>query len=99
MDDLDSKIRTVVRQMGKHSNQPTPTNLTIQVPKTITPTGFNNSKDPVKHHTDMVSSLTQATLPAITAKQKVKNPLAPDHDGETDVVLEIPGSDNSKNNI
>jgi hypothetical protein len=45
----------------------------------------------VKHQTDIVSNLSQATLPAVAAKQKVKNPLMPDHDGDTDVVLEIPG--------
>lgn len=95
MDDLDSKIRTVVRQMGKPPGQhaPTPTNLAIQIPKTNTPTTFNNSKEPVKHHTDIVSNLTQATLPAVAGKNKVMNPLVPDHDGERDVVLEIPGSD------
>ena len=91
MDDLDSKIRAVVRQIGKGSNEPTPTNLTIHVPKTSTPTTFNNSKEPIKHQTDIVSNLSQATLPAVAAKQKVKNPLMPDHDGDTDVVLEIPG--------
>jgi hypothetical protein len=96
MDDLDSKIRAVVRQIGKGSNEPTPTNLTIQVPKTNTPTTFNNSKEPVKHQTDIVSNLSQATLPAVTAKHKVMNPLVPDHGGETDVVLEIPGTDDKK---
>lgn len=96
MDDLDSKIRSVVRQIAKGSNEPTPTNLTIQVPKTNTPTTFNNSKEPVKHQTDIVSNLSQATLPAVAAKHKVMNPLVPDHDGETDVVLEIPGTDDKK---
>ena len=89
MDDLDSKIRTVVRQMAKPSSQSTPTNLTIQVPKNTTPTGFN-SKEPVKHQTEIVSNLTQATLPAVAGKNKVMNPLAPGNDGGTDVVLEIP---------
>ena len=94
LDDLDSKVRALVRQMGKHSNEPTPTNLTIQAPKTVTPTAFNNSKEPLKYHTEMVSNLTNASLPTIVAKNKVKNPLESNPNNEINVVLEIPGGNN-----
>ena len=105
MDDLDAKIRTVVRQMTKTSGATTPTNITIHGNMhSTTPSGFPsgfpngfpngfNSKEPVKHVTSMVSTLTNATLPVVTAKAVAKNPIWPSaatHD--EDVRLEIPNA-------
>ena len=97
MDDLDAKIRTVVRQMTKTSGATTPTNITIHGNMhSTTPSGFPsgfNSKEPVKHMTSMVSTLTNATLPVVTAKAVAKNPIWPSaatHD--EDVRLEIPNA-------
>ena len=114
LDELDSKIRAVIRQTAKAnvsnsstsnsstsnsstSNSSTsnssPTNLVIQIPKSNTSTGFN-SKEPIKHHTEIISSISNSTLPAVTAKNRVKNPLLPTVeltlDTDHDVTLEIP---------
>ena len=101
MDDLDSKIRTVVRQMNKTSGATTPTNITIHgATHSTTPSGFPNappntlnSKEPVKHATSMVSTLTNATLPVVAGKAVAKNPIWPGHPtNDEDINLEIPNA-------
>ena len=97
MDDLDAKIRTVVKQMNKTSGATTPTNITIHgATHSTTPSGFAsgfNSKEPVKHATSMVSTLTNATLPVVTGKTVAKNPIWPGHPtNDEDIRLEIPNA-------
>ena len=98
LDDLDSKVRSIVRQTIKNpTTSGTPQNLVIQVPRSVTPSGFNTSKQPISqvqgHATDIVSNISKASLPLVSsANARVKNPLAPgaSSKAEADTALEIP---------